>query len=385
MVATKGYALYNETVVFVRQLSDFPTPSGGVITLAANTTYLISGTISLGSNTITLSNGTCVSGINQATDILSYIGTGTMISATSVAFSILSIAISCPSGTILNIDDAVGTSNGLLDGVVIVGAKTLGIIQGLNHFVIHNCIISGTTTNGFTTGATHPLSNLAIINSSFQNNVGTLFSFDSTTIGYVSVNGNLFYATAGQTVFSGTPTVSTKIQVINNAFTGGGTYTSQNIIPSNNYCAFATNVNVADTRPIGESSFVANATSTTITVQGTFYKASGTTTAGTNSKFTQTNNRLTYTGIDAISMLVVATFSAETANNNQTIAGIIAKNGSTIPTSEMEVRQNTANQASTGTSSTVVSLTTNDYIEFFVTNKTATNAVMVNYMNLTAR
>lgn len=84
-------------------------------------------------------------------------------------------------------------------------------------------------------------------------------------------------------------------------------------------------------------------------------------------------------------VLVTCSFSASTGNNNQTLGARIAKNGSTIAGSESEVRQNTASQAAGGVAKSIVSFATNDYIELFVTNKTATNAVTVEYMNLTAR
>lgn len=382
---THGYALYNTSVVFVRQLSDLPAAVSGTITLAANTTYVVSGTILLGTNVIVMGSGTQLDGSNQATDILSYTGSGNMITISDVNGDISSLTLSCPSGTVFNADCSTGLCNYLLQGVVIASAKTLGTIQGFYNFVIQNCIISSTTTSGFTFGTTHSTGNFAVINSEFASNAGTLFAFSTATVGFVTIHGNIFYCTAGQTIFSGTPTVTNKINVIDNSFTGGGTYTSQNIVPSNVYCEFISNIGVDPSEAVGEYYLIANATSTAITVQGTFYKAAGTTSAGTLERFTHTSNRLTYTGLETVKLLVTSAASITSATNNETLGSKLAKNGNVINSSESESRQTTANQAVSCISKSIVQFATGDYIELFVTNKTSTGAVTVEYLNLTCR
>lgn len=383
--ATHGYALYNTSVVFVKQLSDLPAAVSGTITLSGSTTYKISGTISLGTNVLVMGSGTAIEGNNQAIDILSYTGTGNMINITDVNGNISNVAISCADGTIFNADCSTGLCNYLLYGIVVSGAKTLGTIQGFNNFVIQGSIISGTTTNGFTLGTSHATGNFAIINSEFNSNAGTLLAFSTSTVGFVTIHGNIFYSTGGQTVFSGTPTVNNKIHVIDNSFTGGGTYTSGNITPSNIYCDFLSNIGVDPSGAVGECYYVANATATTITIAGTFYKAAGATTAGTNERFTHTDNRLTYAGLETIKLIVISAASVTSASNNETLATKIAKNGSVINASEAEARQTTANQSVNCISKSIVQLSTGDYVELFVTNKTSTGSVTVEYMNLTCR
>lgn len=383
--STHGYALYNTSVVFVKQLSDLPAAVSGTITLTGNTTYKISGTISLGTSILVMGNGTSIKGSNQATDILYYTGSGTMINISDVSGDISTVSISCASGIVFNADCSTGLCNYLLYGVVITGAKTLGTIQGFNNFVIQSSLITGTTTSGFSLGTTHATGNFATINSEFSSNAGTLFALSTSTIGFMTIHGNIFYCTAGQTVFSGTPTVNNKINVIDNSFTGGGTYTSQNIVPSNIYCQFISNIGVDPSESVGECYLVANTTSTTITVQGTFYKAAGTTSAGTLERFTHSNNRLTYTGLETIKLLVTSAASVTSATNNETLGTKLAKNGTVINASEAESRQTTANQSVNCISKSIVQFSTGDYVELFVTNKTSTGAVTVEYLNLTCR
>lgn len=382
---TNGYALYSNKVVFVRQLSDLPAAVSGTVTLAANTTYVVSGTISLGTNVIVMGNGTSLKGTNQAIDVLSYTGSGNMITISDVSGDISTLTLSCPSGTVFNADCSTGLCNYLIQGVVIASAKTLGTLQGFYNFVIQNSIISSTTTSGFSFGTTHSTGNFAVINSEFVSNAGTLFAFSTATVSFVTIHGNIFYCTGGQTIFSGTPTVNNKINVIDNSFTGGGTYTSQNIVPSNIYCQFISNIGVDPSEAVGECYLVANTTSTTITVQGTFYKASGTTTAGTLERFTHTNNRLTYTGLETVKLLVTSAASVTSVSNNETLGTKLAKNGNVINASEAESRQTTANQSVSCISKSIVQFSTGDYVELFVTNKTSTGAVTVEYLNLTCR
>lgn len=51
--------------------------------------------------------------------------------------------------------------------------------------------------------------------------------------------------------------------------------------------------------------------------------------------------------------------------------------------SEAEFRMFTAGQSAFGVARAVVSLSTGDYVELFVCNKTSTTAVRVEYMNFT--
>ena len=64
--------------VLVNQLSDFPAPIAEVITLAADTKYLLGDDIDLGNNRIVLGDGTAVAGIESITVTLTYTGAGDM-------------------------------------------------------------------------------------------------------------------------------------------------------------------------------------------------------------------------------------------------------------------------------------------------------------------
>lgn len=70
-----------------------------------------------------------------------------------------------------------------------------------------------------------------------------------------------------------------------------------------------------------------------------------------------------------------------TSGNNQDIALYVAKNGSTIPESEMIVSTDGTGKASAISVQGVVSLQETDYIEIFIENNTSTTNITVEYLN----
>jgi len=97
-------------------------------------------------------------------------------------------------------------------------------------------------------------------------------------------------------------------------------------------------------------------------------KASGTTTSGTNSKFTHTTNRLTYNGAFTNSFLVTINATTRSASANQSISIGVAKNGTIIAESEGIIRTTTSNVEHGGSTQAVLEMVANDYVELFVRN-----------------
>jgi len=126
----------------------------------------------------------------------------------------------------------------------------------------------------------------------------------------------------------------------------------------------------------------ANAVTTVIGAINTFVKASGTTTSGLYvEKFTNTANRATYNGAISGYFRVTAILTFSSSNNN-IISGRIAKNGTTSVQSETSVTTDAAGRVENCPVQDIVLLNTNDYIEVFVANKTATNNVVVENLSL---
>ncbi len=119
---------------------------------------------------------------------------------------------------------------------------------------------------------------------------------------------------------------------------------------------------------------------TTITVPGTYYKAAGTTTISTTTESVtdgSVNNRLVYTGTPDRHFQVVVALSMTCASSNQVLGMKIAKNGTVIDESIIRRKVGTGSDVGAAALIADVSLSTNDYVELFVTNETTTGAVTI--------
>jgi hypothetical protein len=104
------------TDVFVSQLSDFPAPVAGVITLEPDKTYNIGGAVDIGTNRIVVSANNAIVGKNPQLDRLIYSGTVTMFTVTDVDFILTRIGISCDQGVFINATNIDYAINPTVDG-----------------------------------------------------------------------------------------------------------------------------------------------------------------------------------------------------------------------------------------------------------------------------
>lgn len=141
------------------------------------------------------------------------------------------------------------------------------------------------------------------------------------------------------------------------------------------------------------SMYISSAAATTVSVAGTYVKAAGTTTDVNLHRFSgktalAVDNRLKYTGSPDIHIHGAASFTTSMASGTNKVMGFAAYHyddsagsGSTLTHSII-----TANHAGTTPQSSAlhfdVMLSTNDYIEFWVTNTTDTVSPTVNQMYL---
>ena len=126
-------------------------------------------------------------------------------------------------------------------------------------------------------------------------------------------------------------------------------------------------------------SFYRNAASaTTVSVAGTYYKAAGTTTAGSLYLMDMpADNRLRYTGTPTMHFHVAVSTSFTTAGSNETIGLKVAKNGTVIDSSVCRRRVTSGSDIGSTAVHIDASLATNDYLELFVTNETNTSTVTI--------
>jgi len=131
--------------------------------------------------------------------------------------------------------------------------------------------------------------------------------------------------------------------------------------------------------------------STTITVQGTFYKMATNTTQGLTNDVTLTTDnagRVTNTSGSSKTFAITYSVSATAASgSNQHFMFRLAKNGTTISYTETDTvtTGGVGSKASSVSNTAFITLANNDYIEIWCTNNTSTNAVVLEHLNLLLR
>ncbi len=126
--------------------------------------------------------------------------------------------------------------------------------------------------------------------------------------------------------------------------------------------------------------YVSSSAATTIATPGTFVKAAGTTTSTNLRNFTMpANNRLTYTGVPDTHVHAACSVSMTMTGTNDDISIAIAKNGTPIEHSKLTRKVGTGtDQGSTALHADVI-MSTNDFIEVFLTNEDAATDITLTF------
>lgn len=134
---------------------------------------------------------------------------------------------------------------------------------------------------------------------------------------------------------------------------------------------------VSTAPPYGSMSRLVAAATTVIT-PGTYYKAAGTTVAVNLNDFDMPlDNRLRYTGLASKHFHIVVSASFTVGGTNDVVGLKIAKNGVVIDNTVQRRKVTTGTDiGSTAVHGDVV-LATNDYLELWLTNETASDTVTV--------
>ena len=369
-------AISGGSFVFVSQKSDLPTPSAGVITLAAGVTYFFTDEIDLtGDRLVCGINTTILGGSSENCRIKSTGLVGTALITSNYSLPIRNITIEA--NVALNLDGD-GTTTALdWFGVNFTDCPTIGTVKDYTNFIMQDSAFlnsGGMTLDGTigTVGFTQCL---------FDNYSATTAIIIASTC-TISRRFRIIYSSfvtlSGETSInvSASATISNERYILDTVnFSGGGTYIS-GVNQTSNKALFTTCVGIQNTSTKGFYYMVNNTTDTPIGVPNVnvWVKALGTTTADSNnSKFTHTNNRLTYIGAFNTSFLVTVNTAVRASAANQNISIGIAKNGVILSNSEMTIRTSTSNQEHPGSTQYQIDLVTNDYVELFVKNTSQTD------------
>lgn len=375
-------------LVLVNEKRDLPAPVGGVITLEAGKTYHFLTDIDLLGDRLETGGVVTITGTSSETSSITSTGLGASTPLLTSRYTMPVRFITFKDvGTGIYIDDNGGANAPLaLDwlGVNFLNVDNVGEIGTIDNFVYDTGAFLSSQNLRFTGS----VGTAALNNSLFSGDGSAKPILHITDTATVTRRFRVIYSSiiaTGSTVginastSAAIPVEGFILDTVN--FAGGGTYVS-GVLFNDNKSRWSENRGVDNSAAISNYYMNNNATATTISATGTAVKVAGTTTsASITQKFTNTDNRATYTGAIARSFKVTVVLSLNSGNNNQ-VGIYIAKNGTVIPESEIYVTTNAGGRAEGGVSQVIVSLSTDDYIEVFVENDTAIANITVSDLSV---
>lgn len=365
--------------IFVEAAGDFPAAVGGVITLAANTTYVVTTTVDLaGDRLVAGENTTIIGGSSENCRLKSTGLVGLPLVTSQWSLPMRNVAIEADVAFDL---DGAGNPGVALDwfGVNLTDCGSAGTIKDYNNVIWTDC---------------------ALLNTGGLRFDGTL-----NTVGF---NSCLFSVPAGEAgiTIEATATIARRFRVIYSSlivpptatgiavpvlaafplseslildtvnFSGGGTYLD-GVSQADNAALIVNAVGIENSASVAQYYMTGNVAVTSTTLQGAFYKVAGATTPGPYvSKFTLSDNRATYSGARASFFHVTATASL-TDGNNQDIALRLAVGGATIVASTSKVNTGAGGRVENVTVQATVLLSLGSYVELWAANTTSAGGSLV--------
>ena len=357
-------------VVTVNTKADFPTPSAGVITLDADTIYLIGNDINFGTDRLVFQDRSSLVGIASVSSLLTYTGTGAFFTWDDAVIYCMSCRVDCANGAWLD-GNNVGNQVVRFEDMQIEACDTIGSMSGSYLARFTYVSFKDIKTDGLSLAGTCRdflfgpfISNL---------NGGTLFDLGTTVFDSFNLDRPTVNHAAGTTILSGLAdsgniAVGGIGTIENGRFSGDGTILN-NIDPDGDIRWFSVfNDDIPNTAPGALMYLSDNATPTDITDTDPTLVA-GTWTTERSSQFdTTAAGRATYKGENdrAVIIDVIGTLDPDDDND---LAICVAVNGTAISATCLPqfVKANDSETLSTFWEAV---LSTDDYVEVFVQNVT---------------
>lgn len=372
----------SEAFLFISNKNDLPLPVEGVITLRDNYTYLFTTEVDLmGDRLVCGENTTILGGSSENCRIKS---TGLTDALISSEYSLPIRGITIEAQTALNLSGNSTTSAIDWFGVNFTNCANVGLIENYSNVIMTDCAFlnsGGLTFNG-------QIGTVAFNSCLFDCNAGnTIFILPSTLT--ITRRFRIIYSSlvvlSGETAINMSTSASIPVEgyildTVN--FSGGGIYLV-GVQNTDNKSLFVSCRGIENSGSIAQYYMTNNVTATTISATNTFVKIAGITIPGTYvEKFnTATTNRAIYIGALTGFYKITVSVSA-VAGNNQLLLFRIAKNGTTLAQSEVQETTSGNGRSQTLIVQDVVQLVTNDFIEIFVANGTATSNITVEQLNV---
>ena len=380
-----GVLFQANTSVLINTKTDLPAPSAGVITLVANTNYVLGDNVSLGTDRLDVSAGNISwTSNNLAGPTLTYTGTGTLFTGVDAQFTASNARFDVPNGKVFDLSDVAspGSSIVLLDTIQVDSCTSFGDFDDLLSIVVENSNALNCTQGVVLTGSNWLIQSFVkfALGSSSAAFVGIDLGTSVTANAEIA---NLFFiGVSGAVGVSGVAN-SANISVgsigtfRDSAFVGDISPISGLTVDDIRW-AFALNGGIADTMPDAMASLNSNATETVITVQGTAVKVAGTWVGERESHFTaDTTGRITYNGERPLTTPVdITTIVNSASGNNKDISVCLALNAVVIANSCKANRVSSTDPAST-TVLWQLTMVQTDFLEVFIANDSDTVNMVV--------
>jgi hypothetical protein len=369
--------------VYVYSLDDLPTPSGGAISLDANTAYIFRGFVDIGSNYLNL-NGATLLGLDAPRDGVTSTVNGAILRSTdaSVFMRDFTAITGSPATKGYDFSDATGTKFcNLFSGCSVVGPGSVGTVSGFEAVTITKNLWD--CADGIkVTGNMGKFACVTTFITNLTSGAGIEF-LSGLVIDDIDLSNNYFIYNGQSGVKLSASAQVDRGRLTTNMFRGVGTVLD-GLTPYDIGWQMSQNTNIPNTVSYGNIYMTGNATETNLPSNDTYEKIAGTTSSVKLLKFESNSpNRLTYKGNEDIVANVFITLTASSPSQNDDFALAVAKNGSVISIPSISTSALINKQSFSLTFETQVDMSTDDYLEAWI--KTTSNASDVTVTDLQFR
>lgn len=372
---------FSDSFFVVDEITGLPPSIDGVITLEANSTYYITSEIDLNGSRLVCSANTVILGPSSENSRLK--STGLVgVAMISSEWSLPIRHITLESDVIFNLD-ATNNSNQALDwyGVNLI-SDNVGTVKNYSNFVVASMAFlnaSGMVFDG-------TIGTIAFTDTLLSGSSGTIITIPSTAtierrfrINYCSVIVGTGQVGVNVSSLASIPVEGYIFDTVN--FSGDGAYTA-GVEYDDNKSRWTECRGVTNSSSITGYYMTGNVTQTVISATSTPVKVAGATTSTPISqRFNNTNNKAEYVGSITRDFKVTASISLSSGNNNL-IGVYVAKNGSVITESAVNVTTSASGRVENCICQVIVKLFDGDYVELFAENDTAASNITVSDLNV---
>jgi len=383
-----GINLLLDNIVNVNTLADLPTPVASVITLLANTTYIITGTIALAGNRIVLASNTQLRGIDSQNSILEYTGSGNLFTAT-LNFAIHDLKVTATTAAKIFALTGGLYESAFITNFVVNGCVNMGTVASWYSFFWQGgAVVSNTGTTGLVFSGTCNILIVELCEWITWATNGIAIDLGASTFntcsfvrcgftGYSTGQTGIKIAASSANINSG------KIgRVQDSVFASSLTNAVQNLAAGDLRWTAHDNSGLLSTVKQAQGYIVGSALNTTFAGTGAgnevLVNFGAAFLADIQNKFTiSTAGRITYTGVFSTSIYFTANlYSIVAGGAARTYIFYLAKNGTIITSSGSKEQFDGSSPANVSVAS-LTQMQNGDYLELKVMAVTATTSLNV--------